>query len=279
MKFRVLAGAAALALIAAAPSQAQAPASASEDLTLSLGYDGKLYVKILSVELEQTAGRRNFQSRLRVLAQGPLAVFKRLDVTASSRGSLERGAPRPDTFNYHSKSGKKERVLTADWTPADVQMNASPAFADMGHPPATRAQKLESTDPLTQLMRLALAEQPCTGSARIFDGKQRYNLNMTRAGDGRLDAAQTAMGLQNPIRCQARYEKVAGFKLDKSDAEKDAVGLRDMTMDFARLGADGPWVISSLTIDTGLGPAQLRLARMKVTGATQVARLRASTPG
>lgn len=278
MKMNVLVGVAALALLSAAPTQAQAPTSGG-DLTMSLGYDGRLYVKILAVELEQTAGRRNFQSKLRVLAQGPLALFKRLDVTANARGLLDRGAPRPDRFDYTSKSGKKERTLQADWTGSDVESNASPAFADMGSPPATRAQRLESTDPLTVLMRMALAEQPCAGSARVFDGKQRYNLNLTNLGAGRLDDAQKAMGLENPIRCQAKYEKVAGFKLNKTEAEQDAVGMRDMTMGFARLGADGPWVISSLTIDTGLGPATLRLARMKVTGDGDIARLRTANAG
>jgi hypothetical protein len=278
MKMNVLVGAAALALLSAAPTQAQAPTSGG-DLTMSLGYDGRLYVKILAVELEQTAGRRNFQSKLRVLAQGPLALFKRLDVTANARGLLDRGAPRPDRFDYTSKSGKKERTLQADWTGSDVESSASPAFADMGSPPATRAQRLESTDPLTVLMRMALAEQPCAGSARVFDGKQRYNLNLTNLGAGRLDDAQKAMGLENPIRCQAKYEKVAGFKLNKTEAEQDAVGMRDMTMGFARLGADGPWVISSLTIDTGLGPATLRLARMKVTGDGDIARLRTANAG
>jgi len=278
MKMNVLVGVAALALLSAAPTQAQAPTSGG-DLTMSLGYDGRLYVKILAVELEQTAGRRNFQSKLRVLAQGPLALFKRLDVTANARGLLDRGAPRPDRFDYTSKSGKKERTLQADWTGSDVESSASPAFADMGSPPATRAQRLESTDPLTVLMRMALAEQPCAGSARVFDGKQRYNLNLTNLGAGRLDDAQKAMGLENPIRCQAKYEKVAGFKLNKTEAEQDAVGMRDMTMGFARLGADGPWVISSLTIDTGLGPATLRLARMKVTGDGDIARLRTANAG
>lgn len=175
------AAAAASALTLAVPTQAQTPASAG-DLSLSLAYDGKLYVRILSVELEQSVGKRNFQSKLRVLAQGPLALFKKLDVHASAQGALDRGAAKPSEFAYTSKSGKKERTLSADWTGRDVETSALPAFADMGSPPATRSQKLESADPLTQLLRLALAEQPCTGSARIFDGKQRYNLNMTRAG-------------------------------------------------------------------------------------------------
>ena len=260
------AAAAASALMLAIPSQAQTPAAGPGELTLSLAYDGKLYVRILSVELEQTAGKRDFQSKMRVMAQGPLAVFKKLDVRASSHGSVDRGAPRPDEFNYTSKSGKKERTLTADWTGRDVETSASPAFASMGDPPATRNQRLESADPLTQLMRLALAEQPCSGSARIYDGKQRYNLNLTPLGAGKLDADQKAMGLERPIRCQAKYERVAGFKLNKTADERDAVSLRDMTIGFARVGVGGPWVISNLTIDTGLGPAQLRLARMKVSG-------------
>lgn len=88
------------------------------------------------------------------------------------------------------------------------------------------------------------------------------------------------MGLESPIRCDVRYEKVAGFKLNKSEAERDAVSLRDMTMNFARVGAEGPWVISSLTIDTGLGPAKLNLSRLKVTGAgASVALIKGNEPG
>jgi hypothetical protein len=274
----VIAGAAALALLSAAPTQADAPA-AGDDLTLSLGYDGKLYVKILSVELEQTTGKRSFQSKLRVLAQGPLALFKKLDVVASSRGSVEHGAPAPETFNYVSKSGSKQRVLTADWTGKDVETSASPAFASMGEPPATRSQRLESADPLTQLMRLALADQPCVGVARFYDGKQRYNLNLRNLGAAKLDETQRAMGLQSPIRCEAKYEKVAGFKLNKAKADQDAVSMRDMTINFARLGADGPWVIANLTLDTGIGPAHLRLSRMKVKGSGDVAVAKATPAG
>jgi len=276
---RVLVGAVALALLSSVPTQAETPTAGSGDLNLSLGYDGRLYVKILEVELEQTAGGRDFQSSLRVLARGPLALFKRLDVVATARGLLDRGAPKPDNFHYVSKSGRKERVLSADWTARDVETRAAPAFDSMGDPPATRAQRLESTDPLTQLMRLALADQPCVGSAPIYDGKQRYNLNMTKLGPGRLDSAQKAMGLENPISCQARYEQVAGFTQKTAD-EQDAVGMRDMVMGFARVGVDGPWVISSLTIDTGLGPAHLKLARMTVSGADgALARLKRAGPG
>lgn len=268
---------AALALLAA-PAVAETPTSG--DLTMSLSYDGKLYVKILSVELEQSAGRRSFQSQLKVMAQGPLALFKKLDVRASTKGDIDRGAPKPETFNYVSKSGQKQRTLTADWTGRDVETSALPAFADLGDPPATRAQRLEGADPLTQLMRLALADQPCAGVARFYDGKQRYNLNMTRLGPGKLDEAQTAMGLASPIRCQAKFERVAGFKMNKTKAEQDAVSMRDMAISFARVGADGPWVIASLTIDTGLGPAQLRLSRMKVSGAgANVAAIRGVGPG
>lgn len=281
MKMITAAGAAALALFAAAPTQAEAPAGAPNDLSLSLGYDGKLYVKILNVELEHSAGRRGFQNQMRVLAIGPLAVFKKLDVRASSRGSVDRGTARPSTFNYVSKSGKKERTLTADWTGKDVETNASPAFASMGDPPATRGQRIEGADPLTALLRMSMADEPCAGSSRIYDGKQRYNLNMSRLGAGKLDDAQKALGLRNPIRCKAHYQKVAGFKANKTEAEKDAVTLKDMDMAFAQVGEDGPWVVTEMSVDTGIGAMKLRLARMK-TGAgagAGLARLKSSDPG
>jgi hypothetical protein len=248
--------------------------AARDSMNLNLGYDGKLLVRILSIEVQQEARTRDYQSTMHITAEGPLAAFRKLDVRARTSGRLNRGDAKPVNFSYDSR-GKKGRQVSAQWTGDDVVATASPAFKSMGEPPANRNQRLESADPLTQMMRFALADNPCTGSARFFDGKQRYNLVLSSRGPGELDEKQKALGLVSPIRCTARYEKVAGFKADTNGAP-DALSMRDMPMSFARVGADGPWVITQMTVGTALGPAQLKLARVSATGAEpdQLARLR-----
>ena len=253
--------AAASALLLSVPSQAQTPTSAGE-LNLSLAYDGKLYVRILSVELEQSAGKRSFQSKLRVMAQGPLALFKRLDVRASAQGALDRGAAKPDEFSYVSKSGKKERTLQAAWTGNDVETSAAPAFADMGSPPATRSQRLESADPLTQLMRLALAEQPCTGSARIFDGKQRFDLLLSFKRQEHVRETRPSGQPGVAFVCRVRYQPVAGHKVN--DETRAMAASQDIEISLRPVPSANLFVPHQIVIPTGAGTATLTAVRIQI---------------
>ena len=132
----------------------------------------------------------------------------------------------------------------------------------MGDPPADRAQKFEATDPLTALVRLTLAAEPCGRTLKIFDGKQRYDLEFTPGVPAKTDGREQHLGLVGAIHCSVRFREVAGFK-KKPPSERNQGLKRPIALRFAHLGAGGPWVISSATSETPLGAATITLQRVK----------------
>ncbi len=256
--------AAAGALALTVPAEAQAPAK----FRLNLGYDGKLLVKVLDITVDQEADNAGYSSVVRMRSYGVLSAFKKIQQTATANGAIDNGLARPRTFSQKNIDGDDTRAVRVSWTGGDVVTAAQPAYKNMGHPPASRAQKLEAVDPVTALLRVSLTDrqaQLCSGAWKFFDGKRRYNLVFSGRTASAPNAREAKLGLTEVVRCKVAYQEVAGFKRKK---EKNQGLRKPFDVSFARAGAGGPWVISSLTGSTPLGSAVIELARVRATGAT-----------
>ena len=117
-------------------------------------------------------------------------------------------------------------------------------------------------------MRLTLGgsrEKSCGRSYLFFDGKQLYALDFGPASDAPLSAREQRLGLSGAFHCDLRYREVAGFR--KKPPSKKNQGLnRPIELEYARLGATGPLLITSLRADTPLGRASIDLARVQLGG-------------
>ena len=255
----------ALAAALAAPA-----ASSAQDgeLRLSLGYDGRLLVKVLDIEVEARADRTGFGAEAQLTSSGILALVKHIHQVASSQGRIEAGEPRPGQFETQNLGGKTHRKVHTVWSPGQVSVSAQPAFDDLGDPPASASQKLAAADPLTQLMRLTLEgsrEKSCARSYLFFDGKQLYALDFGPATSALESLREQRLGLSGAFECDVRYREVAGFK--KKPPSKRNQGLQHpITLRFARYGADGPLLIIRLSADTPLGRASIDLQRIQGNG-------------
>ena len=244
-------------------------ACADEELNLSLGYDGRLLVKVLDIEVEARADRGGYDAEAQLTSSGILALVKHIHQVASSQGRIEAGELRPGQFETQNLGGKTHRRIHTTWSRGQVVMTATPSFDDLGDPPASLQQKLAAADPLTQLMRLTLngsREKSCARSYLFFDGKQLYALDFGPAGDAAANPREQRLGLQGAFQCDVRYREVAGFK--KKPPDKRNQGLRrPITLRFGRLGASGPLLITSLSAETPLGRASIDLERVRGVGA------------
>ena len=109
------------------------------------------------------------------------------------------------------------------------------------------------------------SDNPCSDSGRFFDGKQRYDVDFINEGPGALNEREKKLGLTKAVKCRMHYRPVAGFK--KKSAEERKEGLnKDVVAEIARVGADGPWVISTMKADTKFGMATLSLTKLTVVG-------------
>lgn len=237
-------------------------------MRLALGYDGRLLVKVLDVEVDARVDRTGFGAEAQLTSSGILALVKHIHQVASSQGQIVDGEPRPGDFETQNLAGKTRRKVHTVWRDGHVSMDAEPAFDTLGDPPANPQQKLAAADPLTQLMRVALGgsrERTCNRSYMLFDGKQLYALDFGTATDVPLGPHEQRLGLSGGFRCEVRYREVAGFR--KKPASKRNEGLKHpIELEFARLGADGPLLITHLSADTPLGKASIELARVSEIG-------------
>ncbi len=256
-----------IAVLGLASPGAQARA-AGQPLSLSLGYDGRLLIKVLDIQIDATATDASFDTKARLQSTGILALLKHINEVTASQGRIVDGAPRPGRFDYQHLSGKSHRKVHVVWADGDVAMTATPAFGSLGDPPASREQKLAAADPLTSLLRLTLTgarETVCRQSYLFFDGKQLYALDLSNPRQAPPSDTETRLGLANHFRCDMRFREVAGF--GKKPPEKRNQGLqRPVDLDFAQIGQGGPWVISRLHARTPLGWATIELKRLKLNG-------------
>jgi hypothetical protein len=251
-----LAGAALWALPAAAQGPGPGP------FRLSLGYDGRLLFKVLDIQVEEEATAQGFTAHARLKSSGPLAAFKHFDTHAEGHGRIAQGQAWPASFQVQNLDSKANRRTEVAWSASDVISTITPPVHSMGEPPADRAQKLEAVDPLTALVRLNLAGEPCGRTLKVFDGKQRYDLEFTSGVAAKTDAREQHLGLTGAVHCFVRFREVAGFK-KKPPAERNQGLKHPIVIGFAHLGAGGPWVISSASSETPLGAATITLQRVR----------------
>jgi hypothetical protein len=257
---------AAAALLLSASARAQGH---DGEMRLSLGYDGRLLVKVLDMQVDERATTAGHSSSARLVSYGLLAAFKHIDERASSSGRIVRGDPRPGDFSYANFAGKTKRRAETVWSDTDVTMHATPPFPNLGDVLPTHAQKMAAADPLTQLMRMALNGQRadlCRQTYHFFDGKQLYDLAFSSPRTALGGQREQRLGLVNLLRCDVRYIEVAGFK--KKPAKKANGGIdKPIVVEFAQVGSTaGPWVLSSLHAQTPLGQATIELDRVTLTG-------------
>ncbi len=255
----------ALLLLACGPAQAQPTAP----LKLSLGYDGRFYVKVLEMALEQEMNADSFHTATRVNTWGLGAIVKKLDQRAASTGRIEGARVLPGTFWHQNIDGRRDRRVTTQWRAGEVTTVSAPTYDFLGDPPASRAQKLGAADPLTQFVRITRASTaagPCSGDTHFFDGKQLYDFDFARPRPGgEPSGREKGLGLVNPVVCEVQYREVAGFK--KKPPEERSQGLKGaIQARFGQLGPGGPWLLSSLQAETKWGRAVIDLRRVK-TGA------------
>ncbi len=136
-------------------------------------------------------------------------VGEKQDYKASARGVVTANAVRPATYQH--QGGRRNRLVTVTYGASDVVTTAQPAFGSMGDPPATRDQKLGSTDNVSSFVDMLLApgaSNPCARTIRVFDGRARFDLVMKPNG---MQDIHTRAWKGKAYRCTVQYKPVAGF--------------------------------------------------------------------
>ena len=203
-------------LALATPSLAPAQA-APGGLHLTLDYDGRLYLKVLELKVQQDATPAGFTSTARLTTYGVLALFRKLDMRAEGHGRIDGGAAEPGSFRplqrLEQKAPPRDRHLDRGRCDRNLQPAIPRAWAT--RPPA-RLQRLEAADPLTVAMRIAMTparRRSLPWRAQVLRTASSATTPCSRLdGSRELEGREKRLGLTAPVKCRLQYREVAGFK-------------------------------------------------------------------
>jgi hypothetical protein len=129
------------------------------------------------------------------------------------------------TQHVIQKLNKKGRRVEINYDAAGAPISTIvPRFGSMGQPAATDAERAEAVDALSGILQLMMTghtygDAPCTGSVPIFDGKQRYDLRLEKAGNNYIRQSSYK---GETVRCHVYMETVSGYDTEDLFTEEEA---------------------------------------------------------
>jgi len=148
---------------------------------------------------------------------GVVNAFWQAQIQATSSGKIGNKLFQPalyDSFDTNH-SGKRQEVSLTYENDAPVRLYANPKYATNGYEVKPEMQKA-TFDPLSAVVYIASgvgasADNPCGVVAPVFDGRRRYNIELTKVGeaDKKMD---NGLYHGHVFVCEVKYKQLAGFK-------------------------------------------------------------------
>jgi hypothetical protein len=223
-----------------------------------LEYDASIQnvVNLGKITLKANVAPNGYLASATVRTAGFARLFDDTRISASVAGATTPQGLAWTSYELSHAYGKKFRSVSMRRTAAGVTASISPAYRDMGTPPASPAQQRASRDPVTTIVEMAravAASRLCAGVYPVFDGKQYYTLALSPKGAGDYEGG----GYRGPaLVCTLRYKPVAGYSMSAVDIAK--IPVVEIWFATARPGFAIPLRIE---VATPVGAARLDLAR------------------
>ena len=250
----------------------QAPAS-KLNITMTIYAAG---VTLGKVDLDATLRNGEYKAVSHLETAGVVNAFWKAKIQATSTGALATaGKFQPALYNSFSANRDnppREVSVTFD-SKSPPRVYSNPAFDDLNEFPITDAQKKEGFDPVSAIMYLmsgaavSKTDKLCDVVAPVFDGRRRYNIEITHVKDVSVDM-DNGIYKGPAVQCLARYKQIAGFRQRVLESSKKFPGINAWVTTFPSKIPGQRYVIPlRLWADTPYGLMAVVTTSLKIDGA------------
>lgn len=135
----------------------------------------------------------------------------------------------PRQFSTFSKSPRKERNRSLTYkTDGTIEVQEDPP-KDRSKTAPTPSEIAGALDPASAALSILqgfVRRGSCQGSVPVYDGKRRFNLNVTQVGDRRIAANSYSMYSGRATVCQVTIEPLQGFEKKRKKESRFLDNLR-----------------------------------------------------
>ncbi|MEQ8354480.1 MAG: DUF3108 domain-containing protein [Kiloniellaceae bacterium] len=172
-----------------------------------------------------------------------------------TRGRLAAGKAVPQRFESRGTSDDGEKLVRLRYDQAGgiAETLVQPRQDEADRYPLPADPGKGTVDPLSViagLSELLQAGGRCEGSFAVFDGRKRYDLTVTDAGETQLAPTDYSIYAGPARGCRLDYKLLGGHRIERS---KYAETARERIVWVARPKADAPLIPVRLQIETAYG--------------------------
>ena len=168
------------------------------------------------MDIDATVRGNDYHAVSNLQTSGVVNAFWQAEIQATSSGKVSTNNLSPvlyDSFDIN-RSGKKQEVSLTYDSNSPPRLYADPPYSTTGYEVTPEDQKA-TLDPLSAVMFIVsgagTAGTPCTVTAPVFDGRRRYNIEMSKVKDVDIKL-DNGLYAGHASLCQIKYHQIAGFK-------------------------------------------------------------------
>lgn len=258
----------ALAAGGAGAEQAASPASQIQAaLTLYAGG-----ITLGKMDLDATLRGPDYHAVANLQTSGVVNAFWQAEIQATSSGKV--AAKKLDPALYDSfdigRAGKRQEVSLTYESGNPPRLFADPVYSTTGYEVKPTDQK-DTLDPLSALMFIltgagAETANPCGLVAPVFDGRRRYNIEMSKVKD--IDIKMdNGLYAGKGLLCHVKYNQLAGYKPNVIKKNEQFPIINAWVASFPSAVAGRAYVVPlKVWTDTSFGPITAVATSLKIDG-------------
>jgi hypothetical protein len=259
-------GAATLAaLVPLAPHSIEATAAPATPGNIPVKVDATYKITLNGFDLgnfhfKSDVGRARYELETDVQISALLGVFHWKGVTHSS-GAVQAKSPKPADFRFNYESSVRSGSVSMGFGQEGVEsISVVPTMMEAPDTvPLTRSHIKGVLDPLSAILALTHSEAatPCGRKVSIFDGKQRFDIDL------RYARKEPVQGLnETAIVCRVKYTPIAGYR--PTEETRQLATSNNIEIAFRLVPAAKLMLPQSVTVPTAAGEARITLERVNI---------------
>ena len=267
-----------VAVLVNAALAVSAQADPSQTSTLDVSYAIAFWnIPLGHTNYDGTLTDNTYSAKAHFETNGMIGVFWKSVIDATANGGISAHSVSPAIYDSYSRNRSNPLQRMKVTFGSDISTIFADPVYDTTKYPVSEAQKKDSVDPMsaaTSILTGAKAdeEHPCGTGAQVFDGRRRYNVNLTYLKD---EPVTLSNGLFNGSAhlCEIHYDAIAGYPQKiVSNRRAPPKIFADFVDIPAQDAPDGRYVVPvKLWSEMSLGTMTITLDSIKVDGAPALA--------
>lgn len=225
------------------------------------------------MDIDATVRGNDYHAVSNLETSGVVNAFWQAEIQATSSGKLGGKNLSPvlyDSFDINRTGKKQEVSLTYD-SASPPRLYADPPYSTTGYEVKPEDQKA-TLDPLSAVMFIVsgagASGTPCTLTAPVFDGRRRYNIEMSKVKDVDIKM-DNGLYAGHAALCQIKYHQLAGFKPRVLKANESFPTINAWVVSYPSLTKGSDYVVPlRVWADTPYGMVSVVANSLKIDGQT-----------